>query len=106
MEIASLLSAQASPSVGAEKSIGAERMAQIERKAEEFEALVLAQMLAPMFETAKTPGLFGGDGPEQDVFSSLLHEEYAKSLAARGGVGIADQVKDALIRMQSNATLP
>ncbi len=83
-------------------AIAPEKMMQIERKAEEFEALVLAQMLAPMFESAKAPGLFGGDGPEQDAFASILHEHYAKSIAARGGVGIADSVKDALIRMQSN----
>lgn len=75
--------------------------ASAERKAEEFEALVLSQLLAPMFETVKTQGLFGGDGPEQDAFQSMLHDEYAKALAARGGVGIADEVKDALIRLQS-----
>jgi len=84
-------------------ALAPERLAQIERKAEEFEALVLAQMLAPMFESAKAPGLFGGEGPEQDAFASLLHEEYGKAIAAHGGVGIADHVKDALIRMQSNA---
>ncbi len=73
-----------------------------ERKAEEFEALVLSQLLAPMFETAKSPSLFGGDGAEQDTYRSMLNDEYAKLLAARGGVGIADSVKDALIQMQSN----
>lgn len=76
-----------------------------ERKAEEFEALVLSQMLAPMFDTAKSPGLFGGDGPEQDIFRTMLNDEYAKLLAARGGVGIADSVKDALLKLQSNNEL-
>ena len=71
-----------------------------ERKAEDFEAMVLSQLLAPMFDTAKSPSLFGGDGPEQDTFRSMLNDEYARLLAARGGVGIADSVKDALIEMQ------
>ncbi len=75
----------------------------IDRKAEEFEALILTQLLKPMFDTAKSPSLFGGDGPEEDAFSSMLQEHYANSIAARGGVGIADQVKDALIRLQSEA---
>ena len=75
------------------------------QKAEEFEAMVLSQLLRPMFESAKAPGLFGGDGPEQNAFQSLLHEEYAKAIAARGGVGIADNVKDALIRLQSEPNL-
>lgn len=79
------------------------KMAAIDRKAEEFEALVLSQLLKPMFDTAKSASLFGGDGPEQETFRSLLNDEYAKAIAARGGVGIADQVKAALIRMQSNA---
>lgn len=76
-----------------------------ERKAEEFEALVLSQLLAPMFDTAKSPSLFGGDGPEQDIFQTMLNDEYAKLLAARGGVGIADSVKDALLQLQSNNQL-
>jgi len=79
-----------------------QKMAAINHKAEEFEALVLSQLLAPMFDSVKTPSLFGEDGPEQDTFRSLLNDEYAKAIAARGGIGIADQVKDALIRIQSN----
>lgn len=75
------------------------------RKAEEFEALVLSQLLAPMFDTAKSPSLFGGDGPEQDIFRTMLNDEYARLLAARGGVGIADSVKDALLQLQSNNEL-
>ena len=71
------------------------------RAAEEFEALVLSQMLAPMFETAKSSSLFGGDGPEQDAFQSMMIDEYAKLLAARGGVGIAESVNAALLEMQS-----
>ena len=78
------------------------RHAQAARKAEEFEALVLSQLLAPMFDTSKSPSLFGGDGPEQDAYKSMINDEYAKLLAARGGIGIADSVKNALIQMQSN----
>ena len=77
----------------------------IEKKAEEFEALVLSLTLKPMFESAKSSALFGGDGPEQDAFRSMLNDEYAKAIAARGGVGIADQVKDALIRLQSGSVI-
>ncbi len=94
---ASSLSALTAPVAAADQ-----RNAAAERKAEEFEALVLSQMLAPMFETAKSPGLFGGDGPEQDIFRTMLNDEYAKLLAARGGVGIADSVKGALLQLQSD----
>lgn len=92
---------EAIAAVSAAPSIAPEKSAAIARKAQEFEAMVLAQMLKPMFDSAKTPSLFGGDGPEQDAFAAMLQDEYAKAIAARGGVGIADQVQAALIRLQS-----
>ena len=75
----------------------------IEKKAQEFEALFLAQMLKPMFESARSESLMGS-GPEQDAYRTMLNDEFAKSIAARGGIGIADDVKAALIRMQANET--
>ena len=75
--------------------------AHAEQKAQEFEALVLAQFLKPLFDTTNAPSLFGGDGPQQDAFSDLLHQHYADAIAERGGVGIADQVKATLINLQS-----
>ncbi len=74
--------------------------AAIERKAQEFETLMLTELLKPMFESAKAPSLFGGDGAEQTIFAAMAQEKYAEAMAARGGVGIADQVKAALIDMQ------
>ena len=73
----------------------------VEKKAVEFETVMLAQMLKPMFESVETPSLFGGKGATQDAFRGLLHEEYAKAISASGGVGIADSVQQALIRIQS-----
>ncbi len=70
--------------------------------ATDFEALVLAQFLAPLFASVETPRIAGG-GPGQDAFGAMLQEEYAKAIAARGGLGIADAVKSALIDMQTEA---
>lgn len=77
--------------------------ARIDRAAQEFEALVIAQLLAPIFSSVETPGLAGG-GPGEKAFAGLLQEQYAKSIASRGGFGIADQVKAALIDLQSGAS--
>lgn len=71
----------------------------LRQAAEDFEAVFLAQMLAPMFETLKTGGLFGG-GPGEDIYRSLMVEEYGKAIARSGGVGIADQVERELLRLQ------
>jgi len=74
----------------------------IDRAAKEFEALVLAQFLAPLLSSVETPGLAGG-APGQEAFEGLLREEYAKAIAERGGFGIADSVKAALIDLQGKS---
>jgi len=71
-----------------------------DKAAKEFEAQMLAQMLAPLFNSVKTPEIAGG-GQSESFFQSMLQENYAKAIAARGGVGIADAVRAALIDMQS-----
>jgi Rod binding domain-containing protein len=68
--------------------------------AKAFEAQMLTEMLAPLFNSAMTPEIAGGGKSEQQ-FRAMLQEHYAKAIAARGGLGIADAVKAALIDMQS-----
>ncbi|NIR58900.1 MAG: chemotactic signal-response protein chel [Gammaproteobacteria bacterium] len=65
----------------------------------EFEANFLAQMLRHMYEDVDTGGLFGG-GNAESVNRSLLMEEYGKTLAQNGGIGLADQVMDELLKVQ------
>ncbi len=96
---------EATAAIAAAPALGPEKTAVTARKAEEFEALVLSQMLKPMFDSAKSPSLFGGEGPKQDAFASMLQDEFARVIAARGGVGIADQVQAALIRLQSETSI-
>lgn len=69
------------------------------RVAEEFEAMFLSQMLAPMFESLETDGLTGGGAAER-AFRPMLVEEYAKEMAQQGGIGLADQVYTEILRMQ------
>jgi len=80
--------------------------ARAERAAKDFEAVVIAQLLAPMFQSVETPSIAGG-GKGQEFFNTLLQEHYAEAMAERGGFGIADQVKAALIEAQaSNQIIP
>ncbi len=67
--------------------------------AEDFEALFLAQMLAPMFAGLRTEGPFGG-GSAEKTYRSLLVEEYGKAVARAGGVGIADAVQREILKLQ------
>ncbi|MCX8500250.1 MAG: rod-binding protein [Alphaproteobacteria bacterium] len=66
---------------------------QFQQVSREFEAMFMAEMLKPMFEGVGNPnGIFGG-GHGEEVFKSLMVQEYGKILADRGGLGIAKQLE-------------
>ena len=67
--------------------------------AEEFEAMFLAQMLAPMFENLQSDGPFGG-GSSEVVYRSLMVQEYGKAIAEAGGVGVAEAVQREILKIQ------
>jgi len=67
--------------------------------AKEFEAMVLATMLEPMFAGIKADGLFGG-GQSEKIYRSMLVQEYAKSISSKGGIGLADSVHREMLKMQ------
>jgi len=67
--------------------------------AEEFEAMFLHEMLAPMFEPLDTEGL-GGGGAGERMFRPMLVEHYAEAIAKAGGIGLADQVVRELNKLQ------
>jgi len=69
------------------------------KAAQDFEAMFIAQMLKPMFQGLSTEGMFGG-GKGEEMYRSLLVEEYGKTIAKAGGVGIADQVKAEMLKLQ------
>lgn len=73
--------------------------AKLRKSANEFETQFLNQMLAPMFETIETDPTFGG-GHGEDMFRSLLVNEYGKQMSTRGGFGIGDAVYRELLRAQ------
>ncbi len=69
--------------------------------AEEFESMVLAQLLQPMFSALKTDGL-GGGGFGEEIFRPLLVDEYAKGISAAGGVGLAQSIIAELTRLNTS----
>jgi Rod binding domain-containing protein len=62
--------------------------------AQAFEAAFLSEMLKYTGLNAN-PDSFGG-GAGEEAFASLLTDEYAKLLAERGGIGLAEQVFEVL----------
>ena len=68
--------------------------------AEAFEAAFLAEMLKYTGLNATSESFGGGAGEE--AFASFLTEEYARLLAGRGGIGLAEQVFE-LLKQRTSA---
>jgi Rod binding domain-containing protein len=64
-----------------------------------FEAQFLNSMFSQMLTGIDGDGPFGG-GPAVGVWRSFLTDQYAKSFAKAGGIGIADKVYHALLAQQ------
>jgi Rod binding domain-containing protein len=73
----------------------------LERAAREFEAMLIGQLLAPVFNSVRAPEIVGGGGASEKPMAAMLQEEFAKSIAAAGGFGIAEQIKAQLIELQA-----
>lgn len=72
---------------------------QIDETAKEFEAVFISQMLEHMFAGVKTNEMFGG-GEGEEMYKSLLVDEYGKLMARAGGIGLADHVKQEMLTLQ------
>jgi len=70
----------------------------------EFESFFIGQMLEYMNTDIETDGMFGG-GHAEDVWRSMLNQEYGKEMVKSGTIGIADAVMRSLIQSQ-NETAP
>lgn len=71
----------------------------LDETAREFEAQFISQMVANMFSTVDPSESLGGSDTEE-VYQSMLVNEYGKLVARTGGIGIADQVKEMMIKQQ------
>jgi peptidoglycan hydrolase FlgJ len=71
--------------------------------AQDFEAMFLNTMFQQMFTGIDGDGPFGGSGALK-VWRSLLTDQYAKSFAKAGGVGIAAAVYRELLQRQGVST--
>jgi flagellar protein FlgJ len=63
--------------------------ARLERVMQDFESLLLEQMLKEMRNTVPQSSLFGKN-PGREIFNELLDGEYARAMENRGGIGLAN----------------
>jgi flagellar protein FlgJ len=95
--VASPAAAASYTSLGARPPIDA--WARAREQVVEFESVFLNSMFSQMFTGIDGDGPFGGGG-KAGVWRSFLTEEYSKSFAKAGGIGIADHVYRALLTQQ------
>jgi peptidoglycan hydrolase FlgJ len=77
--------------------------AQAREQAVDFEAVFLNNMFSQMSAGTEGDGPFGGGG-KAGVWRSFLTDEYAKSFAKAGGIGLADHVYRSLLALQEART--
>jgi Rod binding domain-containing protein len=69
------------------------------KAAQNFEAFFLQQTFESMFQGLGANDLFGGGKGEQ-IYRSLLLQEYSKVASQHGGIGIADAVQREILQHQ------
>lgn len=75
---------------------------QIESAAKELESIFINTLVEEMFSSLSTEKPFGG-GFAEETYRGLLTNEYSKSIAQSGGVGLADHIMRDLLKLQETA---
>jgi peptidoglycan hydrolase FlgJ len=81
--------------------VSPQAQAKAKSTAQDFEAMFLNSMFAQMTSGLKGEGPFGNT-PGTGIWRSMLTEQYSKSFAKAGGVGISNDVYRTLIMQQAN----
>jgi peptidoglycan hydrolase FlgJ len=74
-------------------------MARADKASKEYESVFISQFLGSMFSSIPTDGITGG-GAGEEMFRSMMIDQYSKSIENQGGFGIATQMKAELLKHQ------
>lgn len=66
---------------------------------EEFESVLISEMVNTMFSTVETDNMFGG-GQAEEIYRSMMGQEMGREIARRGGLGLTPALMNEVIRMQ------
>ena len=78
---------------------------QAKKVAQDFEGLFIGMMLKSMHETVGKDKLTGG-GHGEEVYRSMLDQEYVAQAVKRGGLGLAKIIEKDIIRQESRKVPP
>ena len=71
----------------------------VDKVSKQFAAVMVSQLLNIMFEDIPVDPNFGG-GHGEETWRSVLIDEYGKKIGDTGGLGLADMVKQQLLKNQ------
>jgi flagellar protein FlgJ len=94
--------ARARPDAAPADHASGARAGEAMRVGRQFERMFLSQMLAPIFDTIRTDGPFGG-GHAESMMRSFQVDAYAASIVGKGGIGLAPRIAAEILRMQENS---
>lgn len=66
---------------------------------QEFESILIGEMVNLMFSTVPADELMGG-GHAEEIYRSMMGQEMGKEIARQGGLGLVPALMDEVIRMQ------
>jgi peptidoglycan hydrolase FlgJ len=69
------------------------------KASQQFESVFISEFLGQMFADIPTDGPFGGGEGEQ-MFRSLMLDEYGKQMEKQGGFGLSAPVASQLLKLQ------
>lgn len=72
------------------------------KAAKQYEGIFVSEFLGQMFEGISTDGPFGGGQGEQ-MFRSLMLDQYGKQITSHGGFGLSDAITKQLLKAQEAA---
>jgi len=76
--------------------------APIRAASQQFEQVFLSKVLSEMFAGVQGDGPLGTAGPGGEIWRSMLTDQFAKQIVAKGGIGLSDQVAHELVRLQES----
>lgn len=82
--------------LGALKKMTPERAEEV---AKDFESLFVSQMVEHMFGDSVGDEAFGSSDTDE-VYKGLMVQEYGKMIVSAGGIGIASNIKQELLKQQ------
>ncbi len=89
----------------ATNGLSEKQLKQAKKVSQDFEGLFIGMMVKSMRDSVVNDKLTGG-GRGEEVFRSLLDQEYVAAAVKRGGFGLAKQIEKDIIRQESRRVSP